>query len=383
MEKISEKKSEQNVCSCERKSISDICKIVTGKLNANAMTENGQYRFFTCADEIYKIDNYAFDGQALLVAGNGYLGSVKYYNGKFNAYQRTYVLMDFSECVEIRYAYYHMSCFFRAHALKQQKEGSVPYITIAAFNNYEIPLPSLSFQQEIVRTLDIFNSIISNLERELSSRQKQYNNYREQLFTRAEGEVKSLGSLGVFENIGTDKKTIPGERIVTLLNYVDVYHNKFIDKSIPSMRVSASEKKCLNCTVEKGDIFVTPSSETIDDIGHSAVITETIEGAIYSYHIMRYRLHDVNMTTACYINYIFDTYAVKSQILKKAQGLTRYGLTKEKFASIEIPFPSIQKQKEIVSILDTYEAIISNLKQEIAARQKQYEYYREKLLTFQ
>ena len=178
-------------------------------------------------------------------------------------------------------------------------------------------------------------------------------------------EWKKLGTLGSFENIGTDKKINDGEKLVTLLNYVDVYHYKHIDASIPQMVVSASDKKIKDCSVEQGDIFVTPSSETVDDIGHSSVIEETISNAVYSYHIMRYRLFDKNLLLSYYINYAFDTDIVKKQILKRAQGLTRFGLSKDKFASIEVPIPSISEQQRIVGILDTFSSSIANLKEQI------------------
>lgn len=193
-------------------------------------------------------------------------------------------------------------------------------------------------------------------------------------------EWKELGELGKFENIGTDKKIIEGEKLVTLLNYVDVYHNKCIDSSVPQMVVSASDKKIADCTVEEGDIFVTPSSETVDDIGHSSVITETIPNAVYSYHIMRYRLTEKNLLLSYYINYAFDTENVKSQILKKAQGLTRFGLSKDKFASIMIPIPTSDEQTRIVGILDKFTNTIENLKQQIAERRTQYEYFLKQLL---
>ncbi|MBQ3769126.1 MAG: restriction endonuclease subunit S [Prevotella sp.] len=196
-------------------------------------------------------------------------------------------------------------------------------------------------------------------------------------------EWKELGQLGKFENIGTDKKIIEGEKLVTLLNYVDVYHHKYIDSSVPQMQVSASDKKIEDCTVEQGDIFVTPSSETVDDIGHASVITETIPNAVYSYHIMRYRMFEKNMLLSYYINYAFDTENVKKQILKKAQGLTRFGLSKDKFASIQIPIPSLSEQQRIVGILDTFAASIDNLKEQIIQRRKQFEYYRDQLLNLE
>ena len=192
-----------------------------------------------------------------------------------------------------------------------------------------------------------------------------------------------LGQLGIFENIGTDKKTVEGEKLVKLLNFVDVFHNKFIDGSIPQMQVSASDRKIRDCTVEQGDIFITPSSETVDDIGHTSVITETIPNTVYSYHIMRFRLFEKNLLLSYYINYVFDTEIVKKQILKKAQGLTRFGLSKDKFASISIPVPSPSEQSRIVEILDTFTAAIENLKQLIAERRKQYEHYRDELLDLE
>jgi len=78
----------------EIKKLGNLTTIKTGKLNANAMVENGDYAFFTCSREVFRIDNYAFDCEAILLAGNNASGdfNVKHYKGKFNAYQRTYVI---------------------------------------------------------------------------------------------------------------------------------------------------------------------------------------------------------------------------------------------------------------------------------------------------
>lgn len=195
-------------------------------------------------------------------------------------------------------------------------------------------------------------------------------------------EKVELGTLGVFENIGVDKTTKEGEKLVTLLNYVDVYHHKHIYATTPKMIVSAPDKKIMSCSVEKGDIFITPSSETRDDIGHSSVVEETIPNAVYSYHIMRFRLSIVNMTTAYYINYVFDSEDVKKQIFRYAQGLTRFGLSKDKFGSISIPLPPLPVQEEIVRILDAMTDLQENLEKELEERRKQYAFYRDKLLSF-
>ena len=195
-------------------------------------------------------------------------------------------------------------------------------------------------------------------------------------------EFKPLGELGTFENIGVDKKSNPNEKEVTLLNYVDVYKYQYIDNSIPKMRVTASDKKIQHCSVEQWDIFVTPTSETREDIGHAAVITETLKNTLYSYHIMRFRLHSPNRISACYIRYLFETNIVQKQIYKYACGQTRFGLSKYKFAQISIPFPPIEVQEEIVRILDSFSDYAAELQAELQARKQQYEYYRNLLLTF-
>ena len=78
------------------KKLGNICNITTGKLDANAMNKDGKYRFYTCAAEYYRINSYAFDTEALIISGNGAnVGYIHYYKGKFNAYQRTYILDNF------------------------------------------------------------------------------------------------------------------------------------------------------------------------------------------------------------------------------------------------------------------------------------------------
>ncbi len=95
----------------QRVRLGDICEITTGSLDANEMVHYGKYRFYTCAKEYYFIDKYAFDTEAILISGNGaYVGYVHYYKGKFNAYQRTYVLDNFSE--HIIFVKYFLTMFF-------------------------------------------------------------------------------------------------------------------------------------------------------------------------------------------------------------------------------------------------------------------------------
>ena len=130
-------------------------KITTGKLDANAATEDGQYPFFTCSREIYAIDNYAFDCEAILLAGNNAVGdfNVKHYEGKFNAYQRTYVI-TVNERARVMYRFLYFQMLKSLKKFKEQSVGSgTKFLKIGMIKDLEIALPSLIEQKTIVATL--------------------------------------------------------------------------------------------------------------------------------------------------------------------------------------------------------------------------------------
>ncbi|MCA8835860.1 MAG: restriction endonuclease subunit S [Proteobacteria bacterium] len=109
------------------KPLGELCEIATGKVDANAMVENGQYRFYTCAKNYYFIDDYAFDTDALLISGNGAnVGYIHHYKGKFNAYQRTYVLDKFPE--NILFIKHYLDYNLHKRIFVEKKEGNTPYI---------------------------------------------------------------------------------------------------------------------------------------------------------------------------------------------------------------------------------------------------------------
>ena len=108
--------------------LGDICNIKTGKRDANAMVEDGEYPFFTCSKDIFSIDTYSFDCEALLMAGNGDIGDIKYYKGKFDAYQRTYVLYNFS--FNIKYVMHYLLLNFDKDVMKGMQKSSMPYIKL-------------------------------------------------------------------------------------------------------------------------------------------------------------------------------------------------------------------------------------------------------------
>ena len=160
---------------CDYVRLGDICKITTGKLDANAQVENGQYPFFTCAELPFYIDSYAFDTEALLISGNGAnLGYINYYKGKFNAYQRTYVLDHFSE--NVQYVKWALKILLPKRIAIEKSSSNTPYIVLSTLVDLKLPIPSKSKQSHISDLMLSFERKLSNqlALSDLYSKQKQY-----------------------------------------------------------------------------------------------------------------------------------------------------------------------------------------------------------------
>ena len=140
--------------------LGDYVRIRTGKLDANASSENGRYPFFTCAVEPLRIDSYSYDCECVLVAGNGDL-NVKYYNGKFDAYQRTYIIESIDKSVlSVPYLYFFLDKY--VETLRYEAIGGViKYIKLGNLTEAQIPLLSLEEQAKVVCEIDKANDLIS------------------------------------------------------------------------------------------------------------------------------------------------------------------------------------------------------------------------------
>ena len=149
----------------EIKKVSDLLPVLTGKEDANFATKNGKYNFFTCGEGILKCDKFNFDGKAILIAGNGNF-NIKLYEGKFNAYQRTYVLIPNDER---HYTLIYMAVKNRIGSFKKGSRGSiVKFITKGDIEDIQIPLPKN-------KDLDLFsslNTITKKIEKNIEENQK-------------------------------------------------------------------------------------------------------------------------------------------------------------------------------------------------------------------
>jgi type I restriction enzyme S subunit len=148
--------------------LGEIVDFTTGKLNSNAATNNGKYPFFTCSPETLRIDRYAFDCQAILLAGNNAnaIYPIKIYSGKFNAYQRTYVItLKNLSLSNLRYLYYLLT--LKLNHFKEISQGSATkFLTTVILNNLQIKLPLLDEQKSIADVISCLDAKIENLRRQ-------------------------------------------------------------------------------------------------------------------------------------------------------------------------------------------------------------------------
>ena len=131
-------------------SLGDLVSVTTGKKNANAGSEKGSYKFFTCSKEDKRIESYSFDQEAILIAGNGVVGLSKYYNGKFDAYQRTYILGGFK--INGKYLFSFINRKFQKAIEKEIKGGVISYIKLENITDFEVLYPNSDSELKLLIT---------------------------------------------------------------------------------------------------------------------------------------------------------------------------------------------------------------------------------------
>ena len=368
----------------EFEKLGNLVNISTGKLNANAMVENGEYMFFTCDAQPYRIDNYAFDTEAILISGNGsQVGHINYYKGKFNAYQRTYVLDNFKK-VTAFYLRFYLDNYLRKYIELHSRKGSVPYITLPMLQNFKVAVPPMEIQCEIVHILDDFTLLSAELSAELKARQEQYNYYRDSIFKfSGRNDVKWLKLSDIYTEmfrgagIKRDELTDDG---IPCVRYGEIYttYNIWFDKCVSKTSLDYVKTPKY---FENNDILFAITGESIEDIGKSIVYIGN-EKCLAGGDIIVMK-HKQN---GKYISYALST---TNAIYQKGIGRVKSKVVHTNYkalSDIVIPIPSLKEQAEIVEKLDKFYKLINDISDglpaEIEARRLQYEYYRDKILNF-
>lgn len=277
-----------------------------------------------------------------------------------------------------KYVYYNLAKdYFK---IKSSAQGALTSLNLAMIKQIEIPIPSLSEQQRIVGILDTFTSAIDNLKAQIAQRRKQYEYYRDQLLD-LEGkdgvEMKTLGEIGEFiRGNGIQKSDFVDEGF-GCIHYGQIHARYGFSAKETISRVEESlYKKCKKA--KTGDVVLATTSEDVEGVAKPFVWLGdndvAVSGDAFIYH---------HNQIGKFIGYQFLTHKFMQFKVKYATGTKVVRISGENMAKFIVALPSKSEQQRIVSILDTFEASIQNLEAQLEQRQKQYEYYRNKLLTFE
>ena len=275
-----------------------------------------------------------------------------------------------------RYIYYAMKCI-GYEAVDHSRHW------ISKYSHFEIPIPPLPVQEEIVRILDAFTDYTAELQAELQARREQYEYYRDKLLS-FEGDSSvewlPMGDVGEFiRGNGLQKKDFT-ESGVGCIHYGQIYthYGTWATKTKTFCSKELAEKVT---PVKPGNLVIACTSENIEDVC-KAVAWIGNEDIVTGGHAAVF-CHEQDPK---FISYLFQTEYFFQQKRKYAQGTKVIDIKTRDMAKIPIPIPPLSEQRRIVAILDKFEALVNDLTEglpaEIAARQEQYEYYRDKLLSF-
>ena len=358
--------------------------ITAGKMKEIA-NENGNIRIFAGGKTVIDADEDKIENAniirvpAVLVQSRGII-DVIYYEKPFTFKSEMWAYTSDNK-VTVKYLYYVLKNNIKKFRDSASGMGSLPQISLSVTEDFQIPLPPLPVQEEIVRILDNFTDYTAELTAELTARQNQYEYYRDKLLKCENivprvrlGDICSVITKGTTPKKYVDKgisfiktESFNGTRIdLKKISYIDEFtHNTFLKRSI----------------LEENDILITIAGATI---GKCLMVPKEVLPANTNQALAIIR---VKKYTSCkYVMYVLQSYLMKKYIQKNIKGSAQPNLNLQQLNDFIIPLPTLETQKRIVHVLDNFEKICSDLNiglpAEIEARQKQYEYYRDALLTF-
>lgn len=333
--------------------LGDLTQIKTGKLDANASSSDGEYPFFTCSKEPLKIATYSYDCECVLVAGNGDL-NVKYYNGKFDAYQRTYIIEGNGDGrLFIPYLYLFMEKYVE-RLRKLSIGGVIKYIKLENLTEAMIELPDITAQKYTVMLLSKSKRIIAHRQQQL----QKLDELVKARFVEMFGDPKinpnnypvcQLSDFIVFLTSGSrgwaqycaDDGT---EWFITIKN-VKACHIE-TDNMQPINAPDNAEAK--RTRVQEGDLLISITA----DLGRTGVVTKEIaeHGAYINQHLTCIRLKQ-EVLNPLYVAYFMESPAGKEQFKSKNQSAVKAGLNFNSINSLRLMVPPLDDQNAFVDFI--------------------------------
>ena len=365
--------------------LGELCESVSSG-NCNNRNEEGIFPIFGSTGVIGYSCTYSHNTPTILVARVGAnAGMINKGVGKYNVSDNTLIICNDESVYNYEFAYYQLLNY----NINRLVFGSgQPLVTAGQLKKIKLPVPPMEEQRKIAEILGAWDEAIEKQSRLIERlevlkralmRRLLTGRTRLSGFTTPWQKIK-LGEIGTITSAGVDKKINDGEVPVRLLNFVDVFYRDFLYDNELEHWVTAKPVKVAQCSIQKGDIFFTPSSETPTDIALSAVAMEDMPEAVYSYHIVRLRPHiDMDLR---YRAYAFKTDEFYKQAERICDGSgQRYVISQNGFRSMEIHLPSLPEQKAIAEVLTAADNEIATHRKKLDALRIQKRGLMQQLLT--
>ena len=333
--------------------LSELCKIQTGRKDVNSGSASGKYPFFTCAKQHTFSDEYSFDCEALLIAGNGVVGNTSYFNGKFEAYQRTYVLSDFVNVLP-QFLFLLLDGVLKDSLVDKKLGNTMPYIKVGMLKDFLVPLPPIPEQQRIVAILDQAFADIekarANAERNLKNARELFDSYLFIVFSDIgeKHETEKLSNICSKITDGVHKKPIYTDEGIPFIKINNLTHGAGISfDNVSYISKEDHELFCKRTHPEKGDILITKDGT----IGVVRVIETDVEFSIF---VSVALIKPLEKSISPYLKYVLESPLIQSQI--NPQGAALKHLYLRDLREFLIPITSESQQSKIVEKLDALSA---------------------------
>lgn len=360
------------------KKLPEICEIKTGKRDANHATQNGKYRFYTCANQYSFCDTFSFSGKSVIVPGNGDIGLVFYYDGEFEAYQRTYVLQNIS--IDAKYLYYHLLYKWRHINSGKQYGSTVRYVRMSNFTSYTIPVPSEDEQKRIVAKIEELFSELDNGVETLKKTKQQLAVYRQAVLKEAfdaHNETVEISSIVEDIRIGPFGTMLHKEDYIS--NGIPIINPQHIKNNeiVPSIKISISQEKADELgsyRLKTNDVIMGRRGE----MGRTAAITAKEDGWICGTGSLRFRLKPEY--DAVFYAQILSSPSVVHYLEEKATGTTMKNLNEEIVKHIPVPKITREQQFIINNKLEATLSVCDSIEQTVDTALQQAEAMRQSIL---
>ncbi|MGM7683203.1 restriction endonuclease subunit S [Cytobacillus sp. Hm23] len=337
--------------------LGEIVKVRTGKLDANANNENGKYPFFTCSKYSLRIDNYSYDCECVLVAGNGDL-NVKYYKGKFDAYQRTYIVEARNTTIlNVKYLYYFLESYLKK--LREQSIGGViKYIKLSNLTDALIPLPDIKIQKKIVGVLSKAQSLIDNRKAQITALSDLtqsifYEMFGDPVTNNHKWNANPLGDFLDRIDSGWSPKSesFPakeGEEGVLKLSAV----TKGVYNHIENKALFVDTPFKSKYEVKKGDLLITRKN-TRELVGACAYVFETPTNLMMPDTVFRLVFKSPQDIDPIYLWVLFNNSSFKKKVTSLAEGSSGSmpNISKKNLMKIGIVVPPLELQNKFSKVI--------------------------------